>query len=49
MGIVANVALYIMRVGCVSHPLERRGDFSARLERSVCANTRMNKGHGQNR
>jgi hypothetical protein len=49
MGIVANVALYIMCVGCVSHSLERRGDFSARLEQSVCTNTRMNKGHGQHR
>src|SRR5260370_30624375 len=47
MGIVANVALYIMCVGCVSHSLERHGDFSARLERSVCTNTRMNKGLGQ--
>ena len=49
MGVVANVALYIMCVGCVSHSLERRGDFSTRLERSVCTDTRMNKDHGQHR
>ncbi len=34
-GIVTDMAFYIMCVGCVSHSLERRSDFSSRLERRV--------------
>jgi hypothetical protein len=49
MGVVANVPLYIMCVCCVSHSLERRCDFSAWPERSVCTNNRMSKSRCQYR
>ena len=33
--IITNMAFYIMSVGCVPHSLERRSDFSSRIERGV--------------